>query len=383
MNNDLNIKMKIITSDNIEMKISDEKPIDMKIDNPIKEVDPIFTNSPAYTITYKDIKDWNNKSDFSGNYNDLTNKPVIPTKTSELMNDSGFINKNVSNLTYYTLSNDLSTVATTGDYTDLINLPTIPTDTSDLTNNAGFITNTVDDLTNYTLSSDLATVATSGSYNDLNDTPTLATVATSGLYDDLLNKPTLAVVASTGDYDDLTNKPTIPVVPTDVSAFNNDVGYITNTVNDLTNYTLSSSLATVATTGDYDDLLNKPTIPTMPTMETLNTFSTTETVVGTFEGKPLYRIIYEDTPNVAATTTSTGLDIPISGVKEVFITPYTKIADSSSSGYVYAFPFVTGSVTIGGYISVQTTKLVFNLRKSNNVGVYKIRYVLEYTKTSD
>lgn len=31
-----------------------------------------------------------------------------------------------------------------------------------------------------------------------------------------------------GDYNDLSNKPTIPVVPTDVSAFNNDAGYLTS-----------------------------------------------------------------------------------------------------------------------------------------------------------
>lgn len=35
---------------------------------------------------------------------------------------------------------DLSTVGTTGNYTDLINKPTIPTKTSDLTNDSGFIT---------------------------------------------------------------------------------------------------------------------------------------------------------------------------------------------------------------------------------------------------
>ena len=71
----------------------------------------------------------------------------------------------------------------------------------------------------------------------------------------------LSEVAITGDYDDLNNKPTIPVVPTNISAFNNDSGYITKNVNDLTNYTLTSNLSSVATSGDYDDLNNKPTIP--------------------------------------------------------------------------------------------------------------------------
>ena len=60
----------------------------------------------------------------------------------------------------------------------------------------------------------------SGSYNDLTDKPTLF----SGDYNDLTNKPTLF----SGDYNDLSNKPTIPTVPSNVSAFNNDAGYITN-----------------------------------------------------------------------------------------------------------------------------------------------------------
>ena len=38
---------------------------------------------------------------------------------------------------------------------------------------------------------------------------------------------TLATVATSGDYKDLNNKPTIPTVPTKVSAFTNDAGYLT------------------------------------------------------------------------------------------------------------------------------------------------------------
>lgn len=38
----------------------------------------------------------------------------------------------------------------------------------------------------------------------------------------------LANVATSGDYNDLTNKPTIPTVPTNVSSFTNDAGYLTS-----------------------------------------------------------------------------------------------------------------------------------------------------------
>ena len=46
-------------------------------------------------------------------------------------------------------TNDLSAVATSGSYTDLLNKPTIPTNTSDLTNDSGYITNSVNNLTYY------------------------------------------------------------------------------------------------------------------------------------------------------------------------------------------------------------------------------------------
>ncbi len=79
----------------------------------------------------------------------------------------------------------------------------------------------------------------------------------------------LSTVATTGNYNDLSNKPTIPVVPTNISAFTNDAGYITginsSDVTSALGYTPAdqSSLATVATTGAYSDLTGTPTIPTV------------------------------------------------------------------------------------------------------------------------
>lgn len=60
---------------------------------------------------------------------------------------------------------NLATVATSGDYDDLTNKPSIPSAVSDLTNDLDFVE-----------ASDLAAVATSGSYTDLTDKPTIPTV---------------------------------------------------------------------------------------------------------------------------------------------------------------------------------------------------------------
>jgi len=86
----------------------------------------------------------------------------------------------------------------TSDYTDLTNKPKI--------NNV--------ELSGNKTTSDLGLF--SGSYNDLTNKPTIPTNS-----DFTLNG------LSEKSYNNLTDKPTIPVVPTNVSAFTNDTGYLT------------------------------------------------------------------------------------------------------------------------------------------------------------
>lgn len=69
-------------------------------------------------ITLKDISNWNAKSDFSGSYNDLTDKPTIPTNISQLTNDLSlateeFVVTEISKI-------DLSVLATKDDLTNYV-----------------------------------------------------------------------------------------------------------------------------------------------------------------------------------------------------------------------------------------------------------------------
>jgi hypothetical protein len=99
---------------------------------------------------------------------------------------------------------------------------TPPTKTSDLTNDSGFIDNTVDNLTNYTKTSDLATVATSGDYDDLTNKPTVPTVN-----DAILTIQKNGTAVNTFSANASTNVTANIEVPTKTSDLTNDSGYIT------------------------------------------------------------------------------------------------------------------------------------------------------------
>jgi uncharacterized protein (TIGR02145 family) len=205
---------------------------------------------------------------FSGNYNDLTNKPTIPndndlvhitgaetisgakklTSDLQLYTSSGatpalvFQRGNNSVLYDWNIVGDggslkINVNANTGSFVNMVDIYSTKTTFNHDVQATSFIkTNgtssqflkadgSVDnnsyltqhqDISGKANTIDLATVAFSGNYNDLTNKPTIPAAqvnsdwnATSGLAK-ILNKPNLATVATSGSYNDLTNTPTIP-----------------------------------------------------------------------------------------------------------------------------------------------------------------------------
>lgn len=152
------------------------------------------------------------------NYNDLSNKPAINgttlsgNKTSHQLGVADEVHTHtVAQITDFPT---LAPVATSGSYSDLTGTPAIPTSTSDLNNDSGFIT--INDVPAQQQSDWNEANTTSPAYIQHKPTIPAAQVnadwnAVSGV-EEILNKPTLATVATTGNYNDLTNKPTIPSV---------------------------------------------------------------------------------------------------------------------------------------------------------------------------
>lgn len=213
---------------------------------------------------------------------------VVPTKVSDLTNDSG----------YLTAHQDISNLATKTQLSEVENK--IPTKVSQLTNDKNYLTEH-QSLAEYAKSANLSAVATSGSYADLADKPTIPSVEGLASQDWVEAKGYLTAHQSLADYakktelfskdyNDLLNKPTIPStvglaseewveakgyltthqslegyakkteIPTKVSQLTNDSGYLTEHQS-LSAYAKSADLAAVATSGSYNDLSDKPTIP--------------------------------------------------------------------------------------------------------------------------
>lgn len=186
-------------------------------DSNTKSIILTLNNGNTITIPVADLVsglqptiDANNKLNADYISDGTTNKVFTASDKQSLM-DAISATSNLGTMAYqdasnYTPSASLSSVATSGSYNDLTNTPTIPTATSDLTNDSGYITGITSSDVTTALGYTPGTSNFSGSYNDLSNKPTLGTMAAESA-SDYTPTASLATVATSGSYSDLSNTP--------------------------------------------------------------------------------------------------------------------------------------------------------------------------------
>ena len=225
----------------------------------------------------------------SGSYNDLSNKPTIPAKQvfyGTSSSSGSLSNKTVAcsgftyaegNVIYVTFS-DADTYSGDSSMTMNVNSTGAKIIFTQTTSGGGLQSDykwaagetvcfVCHDDYYLMVEAAMATPTTSGlmSVNDKNKLDGIAAGAEVNVQSDwsvtdtasdafIKNKPTLATVATSGSYDDLSDKPTIPAAQVQsnwAQTTTTAVDYIKN----------KPALSTVATSGSYNDLSDKPAIP--------------------------------------------------------------------------------------------------------------------------
>lgn len=150
--------------------------------------------------------------------------PDVPTKVSQLENDSNFQNATQVQGAITTEIGKLATVAKTGSYTDLTNkptIPTVPTNVSAFTNDAKYQTDTE---VSTTIKNEITKLNIPTKVSQLENDSNFDTVSN---VDNKISKGDTVTLTSAKAYTD--EKVGGITVPTNVSELTNDSGYLTET----------------------------------------------------------------------------------------------------------------------------------------------------------
>ncbi len=154
-------------------------------------------NDTEVHITDAERDIWNAKSDFSGSYNDLTNKPTIPSINGLATED--YVDEKVGAVT----------VESIGALPNTTVIPTVPTNVSAFTNDVGYLTEhqSLDGLATETyVNTQIDAIEIPNALSDL------TTDSTHRLVTDAEKATWNAKSNFSGNYNDLTNKPSIPSI---------------------------------------------------------------------------------------------------------------------------------------------------------------------------
>ena len=200
-----------------------------------------FLDKFGVTVLWNSLKNYINK--------------VMPKKLSAFSNDEGYI-KGISTLTFTGAQEAIFD----GKHNVTINIP----------NSSGEVTPGVTNYNDLTNKPSINGILLSGNKTLSNlgiNIPTRvsqlsndANYITSSSLTGYVKRTDLTNVAFTGSYNSLTNKPTIPVLPSNVSAFYNDAGYITThqDISGKVDYSeLNNRLSNIYTKADVDALIDE------------------------------------------------------------------------------------------------------------------------------
>lgn len=155
--------------------------------------------------------------------------------------------------TTYRTGNINLTPADIGALPDTTEIPVVPTNIGAFDNDVGYLTQH-QSLADYPKKTDLANVATSGDYTDLINTPTIPSTVGLATETYVQNKIAEVVNSAPGTLDTLNEL---------AQALGNDPNFATTMATELGKKANTANLATVATSGSYNDLSNTPTIPSV------------------------------------------------------------------------------------------------------------------------
>jgi hypothetical protein len=178
-------------------------------------------------------------------------------------------------------------------------------------------------------------------YNDLINRPTIPNPqvntdwnSTSGV-SQILNKPVLSTVATTGSYDDLFDRPNLfsgnyadllnkPTIP------NPQVNTDWNSTSGVSQILNKPVLSTVATTGSYDDLFDRPTLSVVSSTGSYDDlFDRPNLFSGNYadlSNKPIIAETIQDLSNVTIESPTTGQVLKFDGIN------WVNSQDDTSSG---------------------------------------------------